>query len=259
MLSWRFGVQDLACPSLLTMWASILTSQNQNKNVTFLQLKCRLRLCQTWKKLNTRSWPFHGPVRDLHTGLVFLFPGHSEEELIPTCTSFQVFQFKNFLGSYADGLTELSPKWQCLSLTPCHPHQLRSIPAQPRTPGQPSTPLSSEVGLVAFSSTLILQLWQAEISVIPLDAIKLGPSFVQAQRHLFNSIKRKSNKGNNEKFKIISNTWSHVSATFLDFLKETYVRLLWNQWSLNLALSVLDNKLFLKMTNHQQMFYITIV
>lgn len=200
MLSWRFGVQDVACPSLLTMWASILTSQNQNKNVTFLQLKCRLRLCQTWKKLNTRSWPFHGPVRDLHTGLVFLFPGHSEEELIPTCTSFQVFQFKNFLGSYADGLTELSPKWQCLSLTPCHPHQLRSIPAQPRTPGQPSTPLSSEVGLVAFSSTLILQLWQAEISVIPLDAIKLGPSFVQAQRHLFNSIKRKSNKGNNEKF-----------------------------------------------------------
>lgn len=60
-------------------------------------------------------------------------------------------------------------------------------------------PLSSEVGLVAFS-TLILQLWQAEISIIPLGAIKLGPSFVQAQSHLFNSIKRKSYKGNNENF-----------------------------------------------------------
>lgn len=60
-------------------------------------------------------------------------------------------------------------------------------------------------------------------------------------------------------FKIISNTLSNVSATFLDFLKEMYVRLLWNQWCLNLARSVLDNKLFLKMTNHQQMFYITIV
>lgn len=193
MLSWGFGVQELTCPSLLNTFTSILTSQSQNENVTFPQLKCKLRLCQIWEKLNSGSWTFHSPIRDLHRGLVFLFPGYSEQGLIHTCITSQVPQFNNFLGSYADGLTELSPKWQCLSLTPCHPHQLGSIP------GQPSTLLSSEVGLVTFSSTLILQLWQAEISMIPLGSIKLGPSFVQAQRHLFNAIKRKLNKGNNEK------------------------------------------------------------
>jgi len=42
--------------------------------------------------------------------LDFLFPGYSKEGLMQVHISFQVSQFKNFLGSYAEGLTELSPK-----------------------------------------------------------------------------------------------------------------------------------------------------
>lgn len=127
---------------------------------------------QTKTLLNLREAELRVHIRDLYTGLVFLFPGYSEEGLVHTRISFHVSQFKQFLGSYADGLTELSLKWQCMSLTPCHPHWLGSVPGHPRTPGQICNPLNSEVGLVAFSSTLILQLWQAEISIIPLGAVK---------------------------------------------------------------------------------------
>lgn len=192
----------------------------------------------------------HSHVMEVSLRLVSLFLGHSEDGLIHTYITFQMFQHKNFLGIYTDDLNESSPKLQCLYLTSCHPHQVGSIPGQPRTSEPPSIPLGSEVEMQAFSSALVLHLWQDGISMIPLGTIKKGPIFVYAESRLFSSIQRELNKENNDKLKIIFNTLSCVSATFLDFFKEMYVRLLWNQWSLNLAVSALYNKLFLKMTNH---------
>lgn len=36
ILGWGFGVEELFCSLLLNIWASVLTSENHNENVTFL-------------------------------------------------------------------------------------------------------------------------------------------------------------------------------------------------------------------------------
>lgn len=136
---------------------------------------------------------FHSHVMDISLGLVSLFLEHSEDGLMHTYITFQVSKCKNFLGIYPDDVNELSPKLLCLYLTFCHPHQVRSIPGQPRTPELSSTPLSPGVGMQTFSSAPVLHLWQDGISTIPLGTIKKGPIFVYAESHL-HSKKIKSTK-----------------------------------------------------------------